>query len=215
MKSYMVIGLGRFGGEAARQLSRLGNEVLAMDTEAELVQQISEEVTHAVVGDGGDKGVLKALGTRNMDCAIVAIGDDLAQSVLVTMNLKELGVPYIVCKAYDETHRKVLEKLGADLVIIPEKENATRLARKLSANNMLDYFELDDECSIVEMRAPKPWIGKSLIELNVRAKMGINIIGIRQSGKINTVPSPSHRFTEEDVVVLMGDNKAMSVVQKL
>lgn len=215
MKSYLVIGLGRFGGEVARQLSALGNEVLAMDTNSELVQQISEEVTHATVADGTDKGVLKALGARNMDCAVVAIGDNLAQSVLVTMNLKELEVPYVVCKAHDEVHRKVLEKLGADRVIIPEKENAVRLARKLSSNNLLDYFELDDECSIVEMRAPKSWYGQSLKELNVRAKLGINIIGIRQNGKINTVPSPDYRFTEGDIVVLMGENKAVGAVQKL
>lgn len=215
MKTYAVIGLGRFGGEVARQLSRLGNEVLVMDTGGDLVQQISDEVTHAVVGDGADQGVLKALGVQNMDCAVVAIGDDLAESVLVTMNLKELGVPYIVCKAHDEMHRKVLEKLGADRVIIPEKENAVRLARKLSASNLLDYFELDDECSIVEMKVPKPWLGKSLKELNIRAKLGVNIIGIRQNGKINTVPSPDHSFQESDVVVLLGDNKAVGTVQKL
>ena len=215
MKSFLVIGLGRFGGEVARQLSSLGNEVLAMDTDSDLVQQISDEVTHAVVGDGADKAVLKALGARNMDCAIVAIGDDLAESVLVTMNLKELGIPQVVCKAHDEVHRRVLEKLGADRVVIPEKENAVRLARKMSSTNLLDYFELDDSCSIIEMMAPKSWLGKSLVEVNVRAKWGSTIIGIRQHGKINTAPSPDHRFGEEDVVIIMGDNKAVNTVQKL
>lgn len=141
MKSYVVIGLGRFGSEVARQLNCLGCEVLAMDRRADLVQQLSSEVTHAVVADGQDKEVLRALGVRNLDCAIIAIGDDLAASVLTTMNLKELGVPKIVCKAHDETHRRVLEKLGADRVVIPEKENAARLAKSLASPNVLDYID--------------------------------------------------------------------------
>ena len=109
MKSYIVIGLGRFGSALARQLCRLGAEVLAIDVRSDLVQQIANDVTHAVVGDAQDKEELRALGARNFDCAIIAIGDDLAASVLTTMNLKELEVPYVVCKAHDETHRRVLE----------------------------------------------------------------------------------------------------------
>ena len=120
MKSYAVIGLGRFGSALSRQLCKLGAEVLALDVRADFVQQISGDVTHAVVGDAQDKEVLKALGVRNLDCAVIAIGDNLAASVLIAMNLKELGVPYVVCKAHDETHRKVLEKLGVDRVLIPE-----------------------------------------------------------------------------------------------
>lgn len=112
MKSYIVIGLGRFGGSLARQLCTLGAEVLAMDVHNDLVQQLANDVTHAVVGDARDKEVLRALGVRNFDCAVIAIGDDLAASVLITMNLKELGAPYIVCKAHDETHRLVLESWG-------------------------------------------------------------------------------------------------------
>ena len=112
MKSYIVIGLGLFGTEVAKQLCSLGCEVLAMDIHSNLVQQVANDVTHAVVGDGQDKEVLKALDAGSFDCAIIAIGDDLAASILTTMNLKELNVPYIVCKAHDETHRRVLEKLG-------------------------------------------------------------------------------------------------------
>ena len=117
MKSYVVVGLGRFGYETARQLSQLGCEVLAIDLKSELIQQIANDVTHAVVGDCCDKEVLKALGVGNFDCAIVGIGDNLAASVLATMNMKELGVPYLVCKAHDDTHRNVLKKLGADRVL--------------------------------------------------------------------------------------------------
>ena len=128
MKSYIVIGLGLFGAEAARKLCELGCEVLAMDIRSDLVNQVANDVTHAVVGDGQDKDVLRALGAGNFDCAIIAIGDDLAASVLTAMNLKELGVPYVVCKAHDATHRRVMEKLGVDRVVIPEYEFAGKLA---------------------------------------------------------------------------------------
>ena len=138
MKSYIVIGLGRFGSEVARRLHELGCEVLAVDNHSELVQQISADVTHAVVADARDKEVLRALGIKEFDCAIVAIGGSLADSVLATMNVKELGIPKVVCKAHDQTHRQVLLKLGADQVVIPEQEQAARLARSLSSHNVLD-----------------------------------------------------------------------------
>ena len=215
MKSYVVIGLGRFGAEVARQLYSLGCEVLAMDVKADLVQEISDYVTHAVVSDGQDKGVLKALGIRDFDCAVVAIGDDLAASVLVTMNMKELGIPHVVCKAHDDTHRRVLEKLGADQVVIPEKENAVRLARSLSTPNVLDYIELSDEYGIAEVPAPKAWLEKSLKDLNVRAKLGVNIIAIRRGGKLNVSPAADFAFQNGDIVVVLGDNKALEAVQKL
>ena len=215
MKSYVVIGLGRFGAEVARQLYHLGCEVLAMDIRADLVQEISDHVTHAVVSDGQDKGVLKALGVREFDCAVVAIGDDLAASVLVTMNMKELGIPHVVCKAHDDTHRRVLEKLGADQVVIPEKEYAVRLARSLSTPNVLDYIELSDDYGIVEVPAPKVWHGKSLKDLNVRAKLGVNIIAIRRGGKLNVSPAADFAFQSGDIVVVLGDNKALEAVQKL
>lgn len=214
MKSYIVIGLGRFGAEAAVQLTTLGCEVLAMDIRSELVQHVSQDVTHAVVADAQDKEVLKALGAKDFECAIVAIGDDLAASVLATMNLKELGIPYIVCKAHDETHRRVLEKLGADRVVIPEKENAARLAKSLSSPNVLDYIELSDEYGIIETPVPASWNGKSLKELNVRAKLGINILAIRRNGTFNVSPGADFTFTEGDVMVVLGDNKALKKVQK-
>ncbi len=215
MKSYVVVGLGRFGSEVARQLHTLGCEVLAMDTNGELVQGVSNGVTHAVVADGRDKSVLKALGVKDFDCAIIAIGDDLAASVLTTMNLKELGIKYIVCKAHDETHRRVLEKLGADRVVIPEKENASRLARSLSSPNVLDYIELSDDYGIVEVPAPQSWCGKSLKDLNVRAKLGVNILAIRREGKINVSPNADFAFQEGDIVVVLGDTAALEAVQKL
>ena len=215
MKNFMVIGLGRFGSAIARQLCGLGAEVLALDVRSELVQQVSNEVTHAVVGDAQDKEVLRALGVRNFDCAIVAIGDNLAASVLITMNLKELEVPYIVCKAYDEMHRRVLEKLGVDRVVIPEQEYGQRLARSLNSHNVLDYIEISGEYGILEVPAPAGWVGKSLKELNVRAKLGVNIIAVENDGKTNVSPSADYRIVEKDVLAVLGDNAALERVQKL
>lgn len=215
MKAYMVIGLGRFGTEVARQLCALGCEVLAVDTSAELVQQVANDVTHAVVADARDKEVLKALGAKDFDCAVIAIGGDLGNSVLATMNVKELGIPKVVCKAHDDTHRQVLLKLGADQVVIPEHENAGRLARSLSSHNVLDYIELSEDYGIIEVPAPRSWVGKSLKELNVRAKLGVNIIAIKSLGDINVSPSADYAIKSEDVMVVLGDSIALKEVQKL
>ncbi len=215
MKSYIVVGLGRFGTEAARRLCELGCEVLAIDRSTELVQQISHYVTQAVVGDARDKEVLKALGAKEFDCAIVAIGNSLGDSVLSTINLKELGIPYVVCKAYDETHRQVLLKLGADKVVIPEQEQANRLARNLSSPNVLDYIELSDAYGIIEVPAPTPWVGKSLKDLNVRAKLGVNIIAVKQGNHINVSPGADYEIMPGDIMEILGDTDALNRVQKL
>ncbi len=215
MKSYIVIGLGRFGQTLARQLCALGAEVLALDKRSDLVQQVAEDVTHAVVGDGQDKEVLRALGARNFDCAIIAIGSNLASSVLTAMNLKELEVPYVICKAHDETHRKVLEKLGVDRVVIPEQENADRLAKSLSSTNVLDYIVLSNEYGIIEVPVPKVWVGKSLKELNVRAKLGINILAIKHDGMTDVSPAADYVLSGDAIMLVLGNTKALDAVQKL
>lgn len=215
MRSYLVVGLGRFGSEMARKLSAYGCEVLAMDKKSELVQPLSNIVTHAVVGDAQDKEVLRSLGAGSFDCAVVAIGNNLANSVLATMNLKELGVPFVLCKAHDETHRQVLQKLGADQVVIPEQEYAARLARSLSSPNVLDYVELSDAYGILELPAPKGWLNKSLVELNVRAKLGVNIIAIRRQGEMTVSPSADFRILEGDILAILGDKDALHRAEKL
>jgi trk system potassium uptake protein TrkA len=215
MKSFIVIGLGRFGSETAKSLYRQGCEVLAMDVSSELVHQISDDVTQAVVGDARDKEILRALDAKSFDCGIVAIGDSLGDSVLATMNLKELGVPYVVCKARDDTHKEVLKKLGADRVVIPEKENGVRLAKSLGSANVLDYIELSEDYGIIETPAPAQWDGKSLLELNVRAKLGVNILAIKRSGSITVSPAADYRVFSGDVLVVLGDTAALKAVQKL
>ena len=215
MKSYIVIGLGRFGSEVARRLCQLGCEVLAVDTNSELVQAISNDVTHAVVADGRDKSVLRALCAGDFDCGIVAIGDSLADSVLVTMNLKELEIPKVVCKARNETHRQVLKKLGADQIVIPEQEQAYRLARSLSSQNVLDYIELSEDYGIIDLPAPDSWTGKTLRELNVRAKLGVNILAIKKDSHINVSPAADYAIGKGDIMVILGDTAALKAVQKL
>ena len=215
MKSYVVIGMGRFGSEVARRLCELGCEVLAVDSRQELIQPMSDLVTQAVVADARDKEVLRSLGVKDFDCAVVAIGGSLADSVLATMNLKELGVGHIVCKAHDDTHRQVLMKLGADQVVIPEQENALRLARSLSSFNVLDYIELSDDYGIIDVAAPGSWVGKTLKQLNVRAELGVNILAIKQGGKINVSPAADYAIGQGDVMVVLGDTAALKAVQKL
>ena len=215
MNSFVVIGLGLFGSSVARQLCALGAEVLAIDIHPELVQQISSDVTNAVVADARDADVLRALGAHECECAVVAIGDDLAGSVLATMNLKELGIKHIVCKAHDEVHRKVLEKLGADKVVIPEKEVADKLARSLTSHNVLDFIELSSDYGIVEIPAPKSWVGKNLKELDVRAKLGVNIIAIQRNGKVSVSPRAEFLIEKNDILVVLGDYDSLTLMQEI
>lgn len=213
MKTYVVIGMGRFGVQIARRLSELGNEVLAMDASPEKIQQIADEVTQAVVGDSRDAGVLRALGIQNMDCAIVAIGEDMAASVLTALNLKELGVPMVICKAKDENHKKILEKIGADRVVVPEWEYANKLAQGLCSSNVMEYIELSRDYGILEFGAPADWVGKTLRQLNVRAKMGVNILAIRRCEEIEVSFSADRVIEAGDTIVALGEYRALSAVQ--
>ena len=215
MNSFVVIGLGLFGSSVARQLCALGAEVLAIDVHPELVQQISSDVTSAVVADARAADVLRALGAHECQCAVVAIGDALAGSVLATMNLKELGVKRIVCKAHNEVHRKVLEKRGADKVVIPEKEVADKLTRSLTSHNVLDFIELSSDYGIVEIPTPKGWIGKNLKELDVRAKLGVNIIAIQRNGKISVSPRAEFVIEKNDILVVLGDYDSLTLMQEI
>ena len=184
-KTYIVIGLGRFGSAVAQRLYELGSEVLAIDLRPELVQKMESRVTCAAVCDARDEDALRTLGVRNYDCAIVAIGGDLATSVVATLNLKELGVQRVVCKATDETQRRALEKIGADHVVVPERESGIKLAQSLTSSSILDFIELSPDCGIAELQTPSEWCGKSIRELDIRAKYGVNVIAVRENGKVH------------------------------
>lgn len=214
MKSFVVIGLGRFGTRIAEKLYDMNCEVLAVDIDNEKVQQIADDVTQAVAGDARDKDVLRALGVRNCDCAIVAIASNLSSSVFITMNLKELEVPYIVAKAQGTMHQRILEKLGADSVIIPEQEMADRIAHKLVEPNILDFIEISDEYSLVEEQAPDSWINKSIRDLSVRARLGVNIIAVKNGKDINIAPGGDYIVRNGDVLVIIGKYDALAKLRK-
>lgn len=214
MKSFVVIGLGRFGTRIAKRLYEMGCEVLAVDMDNEKVQQIADEVTQAVSGDARDKDVLRALGVRNCDCAIVAMAGDLSSSVFVTMNLKELDVPYIVAKAQGTMHQRILEKLGADVVVIPEREMADRLAHKLVEPNILDFIDISDEYSLVEEQAPATWFNKSIRDLSVRSRLGVNIIAVKNGKNFNIAPGADYIVREGDVLVIIGKIEALAKLRK-
>jgi len=209
MKTFVVIGLGRFGTAVATELCALGNEVLAIDVHAENVQQVADQVTHAATGDARDPAVLRALGVRNYDCAVVAVGDDVGNSTLITLNLKELGVKRVICKARSHVHRKVLEKIGADRVVFPEHEMGVKLAQGLSCSNVLNFIELSEDFGIVELEVPKSWQGKTIRELDVRAKYDVNIIAVRKGGQegLNVAPGGDCRLEAGDAVVTLGRNE--------
>lgn len=216
MKSFLVIGLGRFGFSLAVELCMKGNEVLALDLRDDRVQAASELVTHAVAGDARDPEVLRALGARNFDCAVVAASADVGDSTLITLNLKEMGVPRVVSKANSAVHRKVLEKIGADQVVFPEQEMALRLARNLSNVDILNFIELSKDYSVVERRCPAQWQGKSIKELNIRAQYHLNVVAVRnEKGEMTVSPGGEYVLQEGDCLVVLGGNSNIERMEKL
>lgn len=217
MKTFVVIGLGRFGAAVALELCELGHEVLAIDTIEDNVLAVADHVTHAVTGDARDVGVLKALGVRNYDCAIVAVGDDVGNSALITLNLKDMGVKKVICKAQSHVHRKVLEKIGADQVVFPEHEMGVKLAQGLSSSNVINFIELSDDFGIVELDAPKSWQGKAIRALDVRAKYHVNIIAIRKvnSAELLVAPGGDYVVEPKDIVVTLGRNDHINALHDL
>ena len=215
MKSFAVIGLGRFGTKIATSLCENGAEVLAIDTDENLVNSIADNVTRAVSADAKNKNELKRLGVAECDAVIIGLGSDLASSVLVTMNVKSLGVPKIICKAHDDTHREILEKLGADEVIIPERESAEKTARSLISPDFLEFIELSDQYGVIELAPPKPWIGKTLRELNVRNKYGVNIIAIKKNDKITVNFPADYEIGEESKLVILGEYGAFEQIRRI
>ena len=211
-KTYIVIGLGRFGCAVAQRLYELGSEVLAIDLRPELVQRIESKVTCAAVCDVRDEDALRTLGVRNYD-AVIAIGGDLATSVVATLNLKELGVQSVVCKATDETQRRALEKIGADHVVVPERESGIKLAQSLTSSSILDFIELSPDCGIAELQTPSEWCGKSIRELDIRAKYGVNVIAVRENGKVHVTLDANRPLNEHITLVLLGENDRLARVK--
>jgi len=206
-KQFLIIGLGRFGSSLTRTLVANGHEVLAVDKNAELVQDAAPHATHAIQADCTDEGVLKELGASNFTHAVVAIGDDLQSSILTTLLLKEMKIPTVIAKARDEMHGNVLRKIGADKIIYPERDMAMRLANQLSSSSIIDYIELSEEYNIVEMLAPPAMYGLSLQKLNIRARFGCTILAIKTDKKMNVAPSAEDKIETGNALLLIGSQE--------
>lgn len=216
MRQFVVIGIGRFGGAIAETLSRLGHEVLAIDTDEEVIQKISDKVTHAVAADATDESVLKSLGVRNFDVAVVAIGSDIQSSIMTTLMLKELGIRYVVAKAQNELHARVLMKIGADKIVFPERDMGERVAHNLISSNILDYIELSEEHSIMEYAVPESWVGKDLRDINMRVRYGVTVVAIRnkKDEEINISPKADSKIKEGDIMIVIGNNNDLKKLEK-
>ncbi|MDC3416537.1 potassium channel family protein [Aquibacillus salsiterrae] len=215
-REFAVIGLGRFGGSICRELSSEGMEVLAIDTEEDKVNEFKNIASHAVIADATDEKVLKELGIRNIDHVIVAIGDNIQASILTTLMLKELGIKKITVKAQNDYHEKVLNKIGADQVVHPERDMGKRIAHSIISNNILDHLELSDEHSIVEVKAGARMSGKTLIDLDIRAQYGCNVVAIKPINKkeINVSPMATEVINKGDILIVIGADKDISRFEK-
>jgi trk system potassium uptake protein len=213
-KQFAVIGLGRFGGNLVEELSKLGLEVLAIDQTAEVVEKYSSIATHAVQANAMEETVLKQLGLRNFDHVIVSFGENIEASILTTLQLKEIGVKEVWVKASNVYHQKVLDKIGADKVIHPERDMARRIAHHITSEKIIDYIEVSNSHSIVEVLATKKVANKSILEIDVRAKYGCNIIAIHHEDEIIVSPSAEEIVRSGDKLIVIGHNRDINRFEK-
>ncbi|GAB6180511.1 TrkA family potassium uptake protein [Desulfotomaculum defluvii] len=207
MKQFAIFGLGRFGTSVAVTLTKMGYDVLGIDISEDRVNDLGDVLTQAVKVDSIDENVLKSLGIRNFDVVVVAIGKDIQSSILITLMLKEFGVKKVVAKAQTDLHGKVLERVGADKVVYPERDMGIKVAQALVSNNIMDLIKLSPEHSLVEMAVPPDFINKSLEKSKARQKFGVSILAIRRGSDIIISPEPGQVMLEKDILVVIGKNK--------
>ena len=215
MKQFLIIGLGNFGFYLATHLYRKGHDVMAIDKNSVLVQSIKDDVTQAVVADATDAGTLKELGVKNVDTAVVGIGSVLGDSILAVLNLQELGVAHIVAKAISDPHKKVLEKLGVEDIIFPEKDTALSMARKLDNPNLIDYLPFMEGYGIIELPVPGKFVGKSLKQINLTNRYGVQIVAIKGLDAEHTRFSPQadHILNQGEILILLGPEKGLDTLK--
>jgi trk system potassium uptake protein TrkA len=214
VKQFVVLGLGRFGTSVAKSLYQMGHDVLAVDIDEDVVQGISDSVTHAVQADVTEEDALRALGLGNFDVGVVAIGSNIQASTLVTLIVKEMGVKYVVAKAQNELHAKLLYRIGADRVVFPERDMGVRLAHNLVSSNVIDFIELAPDFSIVEMAAPEAWCGKTLKQLDIRRKHGINVVAVKDGDDIRVSPGADYMIKEGDALIVIGNNGDVARIER-
>ena len=208
-KQYAVFGLGSFGESVAVTLQELGCEVVVVDNHMERIEDISPYVSYAAQADIEDPEVIRSLGARNLDGVIVAVADDMEASIMATLVSKEIGVPYVLAKAKNELHAKVLKKIGADSIIFPEKEIGQSVARNLVSGEFVDWISLSPDYSITEIAVPEKWIGKSLSEIDVRRTKDVNVVGVRIGEKIQVTIDPEEPLQKEMMLIMIGSNEAL------
>lgn len=213
-REYAVIGLGRFGGSICEELSREGMKVLAIDINENKVKEYKNIASYAVIADATDEQVLKELDLEKIDHVIVAIGDNIQASILTTVILADMGLKKITVKAQSDYHEKILNKIGADHVVHPERDMGKRLAHSLISSNILDYLELSEDHSMVEVRAGKNLLGKTLIELDIRAKYGCNVVAIRRGKELNVSPNAQDSLQPNDILIVIGSDENISKFEK-
>jgi len=206
-KSFAVLGLGKFGASVAESLTKAGAEVLGVDTDEEIVNTIAPKITHAVCADVSDTEVLKTLGISNMDGVVVAITGSMDASIMATITAKEMGVPYVLAKASSEMHSKILDKVGANRVIVPEKESGSRMAYQLIASNFLDMIDLSETVSMVEITVKPEWVGKSLRQLDFRKMAKANVIAMKQGEEVVVTMDPDKPLSEDMVLWITTEKK--------
>lgn len=215
MKSFIVIGLGRFGTAVAEELASLGHEVLAIDSDESVAQSVAETVTHTIIANAKDEAVLSSVGVRNFDCAIVCM-TNIEDSMMITLMLKEHGAKYIIAKARSTQHSKMLQLIGADRVVFPEHDMGCRLAQTVSSRRAIDFIELSPNYAIVELPLPAEWEGKTLAGVGVRQFFGVNVLAVRR-GPVNVHISltADFIFREGDILIVVGSNKAIQQLERL
>lgn len=216
MKSILIIGLGRFGTHLCKDLAKLNNEIMIVDKEEENLEDLLPYVTSAKIGDCTNEKVLKSLGVGNFDICFVCIGENFQSSLEITSLIKDLGAKYVVSKANRDIHAKFLLRNGADEVIYPDRDIAEKVAVRFSANHVFDYVELGGGFSIYEMAPLPEWIGKTVLDVNVRAKYNANILGVKQNGIMTVMPGPDYVFQADEHLMLMGQKEDIGkIVKKL
>jgi len=210
MKQFIVLGLGRFGSAVATTLVELGHEVLGVDNDEEKVNDLKDKITQAVQADITEERALKELGVKNFDTAIVGIGSDLETSILVAMMLKEMGLKYIIAKAQNNLHAKVLEKIGVDKIVFPERDMGRRIASNLIIPNIKDYIELEPDYSIIEIKALPEFADNTLSELDLQSKYGINVLAIKRGNNFNISPRAKDVIKKDDFLIVIGETKKIT-----
>ncbi|HOS40728.1 MAG TPA: TrkA family potassium uptake protein [Spirochaetota bacterium] len=223
MNKFIVIGLGNFGFHIAKTLVENDCEVLGIDSDHETVERAKDHITYAIIGDAANREVLESLSIRDFDCAVVSVGRDMGMSILITLYLKEIGIPKIIVRAITEDHGKILDMLGVSEISFPEKDMAIRLGFKLSLKNALDYLPIGAEYGIVEVNTPDSFVGKNLKELAINTRFHCQIIGIKNNTgvagasreQISIAPSPDEPLAKGSIMIVLGKEKDIDRIQSL